>query len=74
MEYNDVVRQQEGQTTHVRRLLAFLVEKISVLSVRRKDRKYKDRVVFDGSDVRDHNRDVALVQGLSCSPATMQAG
>eukprot|EP00959_Pyramimonas_sp_CCMP1952_P127317 2662941-Pyramimonas_sp.AAC.1 len=30
------------------------------------------RVVIDGSDVRDHHRDVALFQELSSSPATMQ--
>eukprot|EP00959_Pyramimonas_sp_CCMP1952_P285084 5960717-Pyramimonas_sp.AAC.1 len=31
------------------------------------------RVVFDGSDVRDQNRDVALFVELSSNPSTMQA-
>eukprot|EP00959_Pyramimonas_sp_CCMP1952_P279503 5843513-Pyramimonas_sp.AAC.1 len=45
----------------------------SEFPVGHKDRKYNGRVVLDGSDVRDQNRDVALVQELSSSPATTQA-
>ena len=36
-------------------------------------RKYKGRVVFDGSFVRDQDKNVALFQELSSCPATMQA-
>eukprot|EP00959_Pyramimonas_sp_CCMP1952_P395555 8288194-Pyramimonas_sp.AAC.1 len=45
----------------------------SELPIGHKDRTYKGRVVFVGSDVRDQNTEVALFQELSSSPATMQA-
>eukprot|EP00959_Pyramimonas_sp_CCMP1952_P296716 6207383-Pyramimonas_sp.AAC.1 len=45
----------------------------SELPLRHKDRNYKGGVVFDGSDVRDQDKGVALFQELSSSPATMQA-
>ena len=35
-------------------------------------REIKGRVVFDGSDVRDQDKQVALFQELSSSPATMR--
>eukprot|EP00959_Pyramimonas_sp_CCMP1952_P385485 8078659-Pyramimonas_sp.AAC.1 len=48
--------------------------KNSELPLGHKDRKYKGRVVFDGSSVRDHNKDVALFKNfpaalLQCRPA-----
>eukprot|EP00959_Pyramimonas_sp_CCMP1952_P430589 9018241-Pyramimonas_sp.AAC.1 len=64
----------EGKTAHFGRSFAILVEKNSELSLGHRDRKYKGRVVFDGSSVRDQNKDMALFQELSSSPATMQAG
>ena len=38
------------------------------------NRKFKGRVVFDNSIFRDHDRQVALFQELSSSPATVEAG
>eukprot|EP00959_Pyramimonas_sp_CCMP1952_P431504 9037070-Pyramimonas_sp.AAC.1 len=73
MEYNDAVRQRKWRTTHSGRMFAILAEESSEVPDGHKDRKYKGRVVFDGSDVRDQNRDVALFQELSSSPATIQA-
>ena len=73
MEYDDVVKQLKGKTAHFGRLFAILVEKNSELPLGHKDRKFKGRVVFDGSSVKDQNKDVALFQELSSSPATMQA-
>eukprot|EP00959_Pyramimonas_sp_CCMP1952_P455434 9471544-Pyramimonas_sp.AAC.1 len=72
MEYN-VMRQQKGQTTHFGRLFAILVEKNSELPSGHKGRTCKGRVVFDGSDVRYQNTEVALFEKFSSSPATMQA-
>eukprot|EP00959_Pyramimonas_sp_CCMP1952_P184526 3858599-Pyramimonas_sp.AAC.1 len=50
-----------------------LVEENSELPLGHKDRKYKGRVVFDGSSVRAQNKDVALFQELPSCPATTQA-
>eukprot|EP00959_Pyramimonas_sp_CCMP1952_P018306 387793-Pyramimonas_sp.AAC.1 len=72
-EYSDVVAELKGKTAHFGRLFAILVEQNSELPLGHKDGNYKGRVVFDGSSVRDQNKDVALFQELSSSPATMQA-
>ena len=72
----DEVRKEaknKGQTIHIGRLFPILVEKNSELPEDSPERKFKGRVVFDGSDVRDQDRQVALFQELSSSPATMQA-
>ena len=61
------------ETIHIGRVFPILVEKNSELPEDHPDRKFKGRVVFDGSDVRDQDRQVALFQELSSSPATMQA-
>ena len=63
-----------GETVHIGRLFPILVEKNSELDENDPNRKYKGRVVFDGSYVRDQDRNVALFQELSSCPATMQAG
>ena len=63
-----------GETVHIGRLLPTLVEKSSELEEDNPDRKFKGRVVFDGSDVRDRDRQVALFQELSSSPAGQQRG
>eukprot|EP00959_Pyramimonas_sp_CCMP1952_P295316 6176689-Pyramimonas_sp.AAC.1 len=73
MEHSDVVRQRKGQMTHFGRLFAILVEKNSEHPIGHKYRMYIGRVVFDGSYVGDQDREVALSQELSSSPATMQA-
>jgi hypothetical protein len=65
---------QSGQTYHFGRVFPILVEKNSELDEKDERRKFKGRVVFDGSDVRDQDRNVALFQELSSSPATMEAG
>eukprot|EP00959_Pyramimonas_sp_CCMP1952_P180757 3779894-Pyramimonas_sp.AAC.1 len=70
MEYND---SEKGQTANFGRLFAILVDKNSELPVGHKRRKHNGRVVLHGSDIRDQNRDVALVQELSSNLATMQA-
>ena len=49
------------------------MEKNSELDENDPNRKFKGRAVFDGSDVRDENKEVALFQELSSCPATMQA-
>jgi uncharacterized protein (DUF924 family) len=65
---------QSGQTYHFGRVFPILVEKNSELDEKDERRKFKGRVVFDGSDVRDQDKNVALFQELSSSPATMEAG
>ena len=72
-EYADVIKRRGRQTTHFGRLFAVLVEKNSELHENHKDRMFKGRVVFDGSDVKDQDKDVALFQDLSSCPATMHA-
>ncbi len=74
-ELEDVRREakKKGQTIHIGRLFPILVEKNFELPKDNPERKFKGRVVFDGSDVRDQDRQVALFQELSSSPATMQA-
>eukprot|EP00959_Pyramimonas_sp_CCMP1952_P116891 2443372-Pyramimonas_sp.AAC.1 len=47
--YDDVVAELNAQTAHFGCLFAILVEKSSKLPLGHKDRKYKGRVVFDGS-------------------------
>ena len=73
MELSKLRRQMGEETFHIGRLFAILVEKNAELPVGHKDRKFKGRVVFDGSDVVDQDRNVALFQELSSCPATMQA-
>ena len=50
-----------------------LVAKNSERPFGHKDRTYKGRFVFDGSGIRDQDKDIALFQELSPSPATAQA-
>ena len=64
---------KKDQTIHIGRLFLILVEKNSELPEGSPERKFKGGVVFDGSDVRDQEQQVALFQELSSSPATMQA-
>eukprot|EP00959_Pyramimonas_sp_CCMP1952_P003909 82384-Pyramimonas_sp.AAC.1 len=52
---------------------AILVEKNAEVPEGHKGRKFKGRVVFDGSDVINQDRNAALFQELSSCPATMQA-
>ena len=51
-----------------------LVGKNAELAEDQKGRKLKGRVVFDGSDAVDQDRNIALFLDLSSCPATMQAG
>eukprot|EP00959_Pyramimonas_sp_CCMP1952_P094025 1966827-Pyramimonas_sp.AAC.1 len=60
----------KGKTFHIGRLFALLVEKNAELREDHKDRKFKGRGVFDGSDVVDQDKNVALFQELSSCPAT----
>ena len=64
---------KKGKKAHFGRVFAILVEKNAELPEDDPKRKYKGIAVFDGSDVRDENREVALFQELSSCPATMQA-
>ncbi len=74
-EWQDVEREAKAskKTVHVGRLFAICVEKNAELPQGHADRKFKGRVVFDGSFVRDQDRQVALFQELSSCPATMEA-
>eukprot|EP00959_Pyramimonas_sp_CCMP1952_P411573 8624598-Pyramimonas_sp.AAC.1 len=54
-------------------VLALGMKRNSEFPAGHKDRKHEGRVVFDGSGVRDPNREAALFQELSSSPVTMQA-
>ena len=71
MELSDVRKMMGDKTFHIGRLFAILVEKNAELPEGHKDRKFKGRVVFDGSDVVDQDKNVALFQELSSCPATM---
>ncbi len=65
---------RSGSTYHFGRVFPILVEKNSELDENDERRKFKGRVVFDGSDVMDQDKNIALFQELSSSPATMEAG
>ncbi len=65
---------RSGATYHFGRVFPILVEKNSELDETDERRKFKGRVVFAGSDVRDQDKNIALFQELSSSPATMEAG
>ena len=62
-----------GRKHHVGRVFEVNVEKGSELPVGHPGRKFKCRVVFQGSNVRDEHNQWALFQDLSSCPATMQA-
>ncbi len=74
-EWKDVEREAKASRTtiHVGRLFAICVEKNAELPIGNPERKFKGRVVFDGSFVRDQDKQVALFQELSSCPATMEA-
>ena len=65
---------RSGKQIHIGRVFPILVEKNSELDEDDPLRKFKGRVVYDGSFVRDQDGNVALFQELSSCPATMQAG
>ena len=54
--------EEEGRTYHIGRLFAILVESNAELPEGHQDRKFKGRVVFDGSDVVDQDKNGALFQ------------
>ena len=62
-----------NKTFHIGRLFAILAEKNAELPDGHKDRKFSGRVVFDGTDVVDRDKNAVLFQELSSSPATAQA-
>ena len=64
---------RSGRKHHVGRVFEVNVEKGSELPVGHPGRKFKCRVVFQGSNVRDEHNQWALFQDLSSCPATMQA-
>eukprot|EP00959_Pyramimonas_sp_CCMP1952_P097232 2032467-Pyramimonas_sp.AAC.1 len=72
-ELRDVKIKMKGETFHIGRLFAMLVEKNAELPEGHKDRKFKGSVVFDGSDVVDQGKNLALFQELPSCPATRQA-
>ena len=65
---------RNNKQIHIGRVFPILVEKNSELDENDPLRKFKGRVVYDGSFVRDQDGNVALFQELSSCPATMQAG
>ena len=58
-------------TAHVGMICEIFVEKNSEKSS--EFRKYKCRVVFQGNNVKDQNRDWAIFQDLGSQPATLEA-
>eukprot|EP00959_Pyramimonas_sp_CCMP1952_P101490 2123186-Pyramimonas_sp.AAC.1 len=72
-ELRDVRVEMKGKTFHIGRLFAILFEKNAELPEGHEDCTFKGRVVFDGSDVIDQNKNVALFHELSSCRATVQA-
>jgi hypothetical protein len=59
---------------HVGMVFGICVEKGSELPEGNPQRKYKGRVVFRGSDVRDESHFLATFQDLGSAPASMSSG
>ena len=74
-EWTDVAREakQSQSKAHIGRIFAVCVEKNSELPDSDPSRKFKGRVVFQGSNVKDENWDWAIFQELASCPATMEA-
>ncbi|NBO94154.1 MAG: hypothetical protein EBV06_17865, partial [Planctomycetia bacterium] len=64
---------RQGHTVHVGRIFEICVEKNSELPLSDPRRKFKGRVVFQGNNVSDENRQAAIFQELSSTPATIEA-
>src|SRR5665648_49383 len=65
---------KDKKTIHWGRIFEICTEKGSELPKGDKNRKFKGRVVFQGSNVLDQNYDYAIFAELGSSPATMEAG
>ena len=62
-----------SKSAHVGTVLCIVHLKRSEAPKGRKDRKYKARYVFRGSMVKDEFSEVAVLNALSSSPASMEA-
>ena len=73
-EWADVKREARctGRKVHIARVFNVCVEKGSELPEGHSGRKYTSRFVYDGADVTDDNRQVAMFNELSSHPATME--
>ena len=58
---------------HRGRVFALCVEKGSELADGAEGKKFKGRIVFDGSDVVDENHNTAIFNELGSNPATLEA-
>jgi hypothetical protein len=65
---------KKGIRMHVGMVFGICVEKGSELPEGSPGRKYKGRVVFRGSDVRDESHYLATFQDLGSAPASMSSG
>jgi hypothetical protein len=75
-EWREVAQRvkSKGIKAHVGRIFEIVVEKGSELPLDHPARKFKGRVVYQGSNVRDEYGANAIFNELSSCPANMQAG
>ena len=73
-EYDNLVKntKAKGEKVHVARIFPICSEKGSELKKGHPERKLKGRCVLEGSDVRDENKDSAIFNELSSSPAGLE--
>ena len=74
-DYDDVVNEakRKGQKVHMARVHGLIYEKNYQLKEDDPARKFKDRGVLLGDQVKDQNMEAALFQDLGNSPATFDA-
>ena len=72
-EWSDVAREakEKNITVHVGRVFDITVEKHAELPNDHPERKFKVRVVFQGNNVKDQDREYAIFEELNSCPATM---
>jgi len=65
---------RHDKTVHIGRIFGICVEKSSELPKGDPRRKFKYRVVFQGSNVVTHNWEAAMFQDLGSNPSSIQSG
>ena len=75
-EWSDVAREarQSGTEVRVGMIFGLVVEKNSDLPAGDARRKFKDKVVSQGNDVKNQNWENAMFADLGSSPSSMEAG
>ena len=75
-EWSDVAAEARRSKVdvHVGRLFGIMAEQAAELSEGGPRRKYKYRMVFQGSQVVTQNWEAAIFQNLGSSPSNMEAG